>query len=92
MKISIVDKFSKSQVQPLVNEILNNPDYEGKLVLICWSHGDMPQIASLFGAKKLPKAWPGHAYDRLWILTFDEEGNVDFKDLPQKLLYGDSPK
>jgi hypothetical protein len=91
-KISIVDKFSKSQIEPLVNEILTNPDYEGKMVLICWSHGDAPQIASLFGVKKLPKAWSRQTYDRMWVLNFDEEGKVQFKDLPQKLLYGDSPK
>jgi hypothetical protein len=92
MEIAIVEKFSESQIRPLVNDVLNNPDYEGKMVVICWSHTEIPQIASLLGAKKLPKAWSDKAYDRLWVLNFDEEGNVAFKDLPQKLLYGDSPK
>jgi phosphohistidine phosphatase SixA len=92
MKIAIVDKFSNSQIQPLVSDVLNNPDYEGKMVVICWSHKDMPRMASLLGAKKPPKTWSEEAHDRLWVLNYDEEGNVTFKDLPQKLLYGDSPK
>lgn len=92
MNISLIDTFAKSQLQPLASEILSNPDYEGKMIVVCWSHADLPQIASLLGVKKLPKAWSEETYDRLWVLNFDEMGNVTFKDLPQKLLYGDSPK
>lgn len=90
MKIAVVNKFSDSK--KVVSEILTNPDYEGKMVVICWSQKEMPQIASLLGAKKTPKKWSEEAHDRLWVLNFDEEGKVSFKDLPQKLLYGDSPK
>ena len=92
VKISVIDKFAKTQIQPLVNEVLNNPDYEGKMVVICWSHNDMPEIASLLGEKKPPKTWSEKTYDRMWVLNFDDAGNVSLKDLPQKLLYGDSPK
>ena len=92
MKLAVIDSFSKSQIQSLVSDILENPDYEGKMVMICWSHPDLPKIASLLGAKKLPKSWSEETYDRLWVLNFDEEGHVAFKDLPQKLLYGESPK
>ena len=92
MSISLSDKFSYNQVQPLVNDILTNPDYEGKMVLVCWSHEEIPQIASLLGAKKAPAKWSDNSYDRVWMVNFDDKSVATFKNLPQKLLYGDSAK
>jgi len=92
MELAVLDRYSNGQVDALVNDVLKNPDYEGKMVLICWSQEELPRIASLLGAEKSPKKWSDETYDRLWVLNYDDEGNATFKDLPQKLLYGDSPK
>jgi hypothetical protein len=92
LALPVVDKFTSEQVQTLVKDVLNNPDYEGKMVVICWSCEEMPQIASLLGVKKPPKRWPDKTYDRMWVLSYDDESKVSLKDLPQKLLYGDSSK
>jgi len=74
----------------LASDILNNPDYEGKTIVVCSTHAQLPSLAALLGAKKAPKKWDEDTYDRLWILNFNDEGQVAFQDLPQKLLYGDS--
>lgn len=92
MNLTVKDQFTIHQTQEITNELLNNPDYEGKMVLVCWPHAELPAIAKLLGAKKTPEKWSDDVYDRLWILTFNEKGEVSFQNLPQKLLYGDSSK
>lgn len=90
--IPIKGEYSKTDAAALVEEIMQSEEYEGKMVLVCWSHGGMPKLAELFGAKKAPKKWTKNVYDRFWILTFSENGDVAFEDRPQKLLYGDSTR
>lgn len=84
--------FSRDDIKGLTGEIMNNPVYEGKMVLVCWEHTEIPGIAAALGAKA-PSKWSKKVFDRVWILSFDTISNsskIDFADLPQQLLYGDS--
>ncbi|MBS0625919.1 MAG: histidine phosphatase family protein [Verrucomicrobia bacterium] len=90
LDLPLHNQFALGQIEPLVQEIMSSEDYEGKTVLICWPHTELPQIASLFGAKEIPKRWSEDTYDRFWVLSFSDSGAVSFQNLPQKLLYGDS--
>jgi hypothetical protein len=92
LNMPLHNEYNRNETEALVKEIKEMEEYEGKMVLICWSHGELPLLAAQFGAKKAPKKWPREVFDRFWILTFEENGEVTFKDLPQKLLYGDSSK
>ena len=74
----------------MVKEILAKPEYDGKVVLICWSHKDIPGLATALGVAN-PPVWHGHVYDRLWIIKF-KDGKATLQDLPQRLMYGDSAK
>jgi len=88
--VPVTQAFTSSE--ELTEELLHNPDYEGKMVLVCWPQEEIASLATKLGAKKTPKTWTPDAFDRLWILTFDETDKVTFNNLPQKLLYGDSSK
>jgi hypothetical protein len=90
INVPISEAFSSPKT--LARELLTNPDYEGKMVLVCQPHDQMVELATRLGAKKVPKKWVKDSFDRLWVITFDEQGKVVFNDLPQKLLYGDSEK
>ena len=74
----------------MVKEILSNPRYDRKTVLICWEHNAITQLAKVFGVKDAPK-FPG-VYDRTWIITFSAKGKARLTDLPQRLLPGDSKR
>jgi hypothetical protein len=78
--------------QLLANELLTNPDYEGKMILVCCPQEQIVDLATKLGAKKAPKKWSKDAFDRLWTITFEDKEKIAFNDLPQKLLYGDSDK
>lgn len=105
--------FHRDQVKALVDEILMNPEYEGKTVLVCWGHEFLGKIATALGVdpnvsttwgrviydtiatsisgdtKEKRLKWP-KTYDRVWVISYHDNGEVEFKDIPQRLLYGDS--
>jgi len=88
--VPVSEKFRTPQA--LANELLTNPDYEGRMVLVCWPHDQLVELAGRLGAKKAPKKWSNDSFDRLWTITYDEKEKVVFNNLPQRLLFGDSEK
>ena len=80
------DDFAK-----LGDEIFKNPHYAGKVVLICWHHGKMPELATALQAPGVPSKWKGQVFDRVWQITYDK-GKASFTDRPQQLLPSDSGK
>ena len=88
--LTLNSSYGKNDLTQLSREILSHTDYEGHTILVCWPAENIPQLAKNLGAKKIPKKWDANEYDRIWILTFSDEGEVTFKNHPQKLLYGDS--
>jgi hypothetical protein len=73
----------------LAQEILTNPKYERKSVLICWDREYIPKLAAALGVFPEPPPWPQNAFDRVWIITY-RSGKASLVDRPQRLLFGDS--
>jgi hypothetical protein len=92
LNLPIQNEFGYRETEQLVEKIKNAEEYEGKMVIICWSHTELPKLAMRLGAKNSPKRWSEEVFDRFWILTFEDDGSVSFVNLPQKLLYGDSSR
>ena len=92
LKLSINDRFEDkdADITKMTNAILNNWAFAGKIVLICWHHGKIPDVAKALGIAKPPK-WDGKVFDRVWQITFTK-GKAALVDLPQMLLYGDFAK
>ena len=85
-----VQTFAHNDFATMVDEINAKPEYEGKMVLIAWEHNALVDIARQFGAKDAPNDWPGKSFDRCWVITFPKDGKPTFRNLPQKLMFGDS--
>ena len=83
--------FKNADFARLAKQILEDPKYSGKTVLICWHHGTMPQLARALRASDAPDDWKGTAFDRVWQITYDG-GKAAFQSLPQRLLPSDSKK
>lgn len=86
--------YERNDVKGLTDEIMSNPDFSGRMVLICWAHDEIPEIADKLGAKA-PSQW-GDSYDRLWLITYGSDitgkKGSNFENMPQQLLYGDTTK
>jgi phosphohistidine phosphatase SixA len=80
------DDFAK-----VAQAVLTDPKYDGKVVLIAWHHGKIPELAKALGATDAPAKWKPEVFDRVWEITF-KDGKAVLQDLPQKALPGDSEK
>jgi hypothetical protein len=77
-----------AEIKEMTNAILNDFAFAGKIVLICWHHGKIPDVAKALGVSKPPK-WNGKVFDRVWQITYPK-GQASLNDLPQMLLFGDA--
>lgn len=89
LNLPIIAQYERNQAKKLAESIEDQAKYTGKTVIICWQSETIPKIAKALGLKKGPKHWDD-AYDRAWILRYKDGKVVEFKDIPQKLLPGDS--
>ena len=99
LELTINEFYTRDQVNELVKDIMENADYKGRMVLICWEHKVIVNIAAALAAygnsdqsvqNTLPASWSGDAFDRVWIFNFSGNKVVSFQDLPQRLMPGDS--
>ncbi len=84
-------KFKDEEFADVAKEVLTNPKYDGKTVLIAWHHGKIPELAKALGVTDAPDKWDSKVFDRVWEITF-EDGKATLKDLPQHAMPGDSEK
>jgi hypothetical protein len=90
LHLRINHDFSDLDFNPLAKEVLSGK-YAGKVVLICWHHGEIPHLAQAFGVTDAPKKWDETVFDQIWMLEWID-GKVQFSTLPEHLLPGDSGK
>ncbi len=91
LKLPINSSYGTGQERELAQSILNNPQYNGKNILICWHHSVIPTLIKAFGYKCRYNvdAYPAR-FDFVWVLTFPIPNPVPTLDpILQKLLYGD---
>jgi phosphohistidine phosphatase SixA len=81
--------FKDEEVTPLAHQILTDPKFNGKVVLIAWHHEKIPDLAKALGVTDAPAKWDPKVFDRVWKITFID-GVVTWKDLPQKALPSDA--
>ena len=76
--IKIDGRFNDNQFQALAQELQSRPP--GTNILICWHHGQIPQLLRALGAdpkKLLPNAkWPDDEYGWLLQLRYDANGRL----------------
>ena len=87
----IVAEFADDEFAKLAHQILGDPRYSGKIVLIAWHHGKIPELAKALGAAEIPEKWDNAVFDRVWKIEY-HDGHAEFADLPQHALPGDSAK
>jgi len=70
-------------------KLLLSGQYAGKIVLVVWHHGKLPQLAAALGIAPQPAPWPPTAFDRVWRIDW-HDGKPALVNLPQQLMPGDS--
>jgi broad specificity phosphatase PhoE len=93
--LQIDNRFANRQPADLAAEL--RAHYQGKVILVCWHHGQIPALLRALGAAPetlLPNGkWPKDVYDWVIVLSFDENGRIipdSTKRITEHLLQGDS--
>ena len=94
-KLPIDSRFGNKQPTDLAAELRAN--HEGKVLLICWHHGQIPALLRALGAAPetlLPNGkWPKTVYDWTIMVSYDENGHLipeNTRRISEHLLQGDS--
>ncbi|MBC7457881.1 MAG: histidine phosphatase family protein [Bdellovibrionaceae bacterium] len=91
-KLAVNTNYTRDEVSNLVDDIKKNHKYDGKMIIICWEHKVLIDIAVELGVQQ-PLSWPEDQFDRAWILDFNSSGQFEtFRNLPQQILPSDSKK
>jgi hypothetical protein len=90
LELKINSPYSNSECKALANYVLTDPSCRGKTVVICWSHTHLPELIAALGVTPAPMSWSKDVFDRTVVISF-REGKTLLENLPQRLLYGDSP-
>lgn len=89
LNVKVTAKYEKDDFASLARGLVSDAKYAGKTVLVAWNHSNLQGFAKALGAKIVPE-WKDDVFDRVWVLTWDANGKVGFKDVSQQLLPGDS--
>ena len=81
-------EFPDAKYCDLAKLVLHDLTYAGKVVLICWHHGTIPDLAAKLGVTQ-QLSWKGKVFDRVWQIAYDTDPPT-FTDQPQQLLFGDA--
>lgn len=82
--LNVRTEFADRETKEFV-KTLQGKEFEGKTILMCWHHGMMPKLIRELGHEPPYETWPEELYDR--IISIDQDG---IKNLPQRLLFGDT--
>ncbi len=88
LNLPVDDSFRNDDYAALAATLLSGK-YAGKVVLVVWHHGEIPNLARALGATPPYSPWPEQQYDRIWRIDYIN-GKVTLQDLPYALLPGDS--
>jgi phosphohistidine phosphatase SixA len=88
LRLPINSEYMNEDYAGLAAELLSGR-YAGKVVLVSWHHGKIPQLVTALGGKPPYAPWPEEQFDRIWRIEW-VGGKAVVTDLPQGLLAGDS--
>jgi hypothetical protein len=67
LSLSYDDKHADGDYSEVAKDM--NSKYAGKVVLVCWHHGNIPNLATALQVAN-PPAWPGSVFDRVWVISY----------------------
>lgn len=72
LKLSVQTPFLAKDYAALAKQILANPAYAGKTILICWNHEEITELATALGVEPQPPKWKGSVFDAVYVISYDK--------------------
>ena len=83
--VGIDATIADNDYEVLADQLRTKKKYAGKLVVVCWHHGNIPPLMRYLGAKKgdYPSPWDHTVFD-LVLQTGLSDGKVSVKQVTEK--------
>jgi len=91
LHMAIDTRYTRDQIRNVVQEVMSYPGFDGRMVLICWEHTVIPQLAAEFGASEAPQVWDDNDFSSVWELDFVGNAMKAFFSYSEGVLPGDPP-
>jgi phosphohistidine phosphatase SixA len=88
LHLPIDNRFRDDDWPLLARMLLDDGRYAGKVVLVCWHHGKIDNLARALGAKNAGR-WPDAQFDHVWVIDYGKGGKPRMDDVHEQLLPGD---
>ena len=72
LNVTVDATFKSEDYAPLAFKLLGDPALRNELVVVCWTHNELPSLAAYLNVRRrdFPVRWPDEAYDLLFVLTY----------------------
>jgi hypothetical protein len=89
LRIPIDTRFENSHFKELAREVLSDPRYQGARIVLCWHHGEIPDLAKALNVPDVPDNWGDNVFDRIWQIDYNLN-QAKLTKVHQRLLFGDA--
>ncbi|WP_058533854.1 hypothetical protein [Legionella saoudiensis] len=69
-------KFTGAEYQKLANHILTHEKFNNKIIVICWNHKNLPDLAVALGATSKPADWSDDNFDSVYVFEYGRRGKL----------------
>ena len=83
--LPIFSSILRDDLNSLVSKVMTDQSYNGKMVLICWEHKVIPDMAKIFGVNPRPSDWPGDDFETVFEIDFTGNKVSKFKTFKENL-------
>ncbi len=90
LKVPIKADYIMTEYALAAHEILNEPKYDGKMVLVCWEHKNIHLFAKALGVTTDTPKWQGDVFDQVWSVSFSPNETPNLAIVQQALMFGDT--
>ncbi len=76
--LKLKNKIADNDFKKLARKLFTNSKYSGKLIVICWHHGNIPALASALNAPahSYPSPWPENIFNLILNIDYSNNGEV----------------
>jgi len=82
LKLPIQTPFKSDDYKKLAQFILREKEYDGKSILVCWTHEYIPVLAEALGVHPKPAKLDEKIYDKVYLITY-VQGKATLRELQQ---------
>ena len=77
--------FKGKKYQDLATKLLSDPAYTDRMVVVCWSHNELPELAEALNARKgdYPDPWDPGVFNLILQLDYDKGGEPTVTSVTQ---------